>query len=62
MADQHLLATCWTTAGDVGPHCDDQRSRLPIRARVDAAAAAGFSGMGLLHADLMSVDPAVSFC
>ena len=53
MAEQHLLATCWTTAGDVGPHCDDQRSRLPIRARVDAAAAAGFSGMGLLHADLM---------
>jgi sugar phosphate isomerase/epimerase len=53
VTNQPLLATCWTTAGDVGPHCDDQRSPLPIRERVEAAAAAGFRGIGLLHADLM---------
>jgi sugar phosphate isomerase/epimerase len=48
-----LLATCWTTAGDASPFPGDQRSPLGIRERVEAAAAAGFRGMGLLHADLM---------
>jgi sugar phosphate isomerase/epimerase len=53
MTDERLLATCWTTAGDANPLPGDQRSPLPIRERVEAAAAAGFRGIGLLHADLM---------
>jgi sugar phosphate isomerase/epimerase len=53
MPDDRLLATCWTTAGDANPLPGDQRSPIPIRERVDAAAAAGFQGIGLLHADLM---------
>jgi sugar phosphate isomerase/epimerase len=53
MSDERLLATCWTTAGDANPLPGDQRSPVPIRERVEAAAAAGFRGLGLLHADLM---------
>lgn len=53
MPAEPLLATCWTTAGDANPLPGDQRSPLPIRDRVEAAAAAGFQGIGLLHADLM---------
>ena len=52
MPDQDLLATCWTTAGDAAPLRGDERSPLPLRERVEAAAAAGFRGIGLLHVDL----------
>jgi sugar phosphate isomerase/epimerase len=48
-----LLATCWTTAGDASPVPGRERSPLPVRERVEAAAAAGFTGLGLVHADLM---------
>lgn len=46
MPDERLLATCWTTAGDANPRPGDQRSPVPIRERVEAAAAAGFEGSG----------------
>jgi sugar phosphate isomerase/epimerase len=52
MTDERLLATCWTTAGDANPRPGDQRSPLGIRERVQATAAAGFRGMGLLWDDL----------
>jgi sugar phosphate isomerase/epimerase len=52
MPDQDLLATCWTTAGDAAPLRGDERSPIPLRERVEAAAAAGFRGIGLLHVDL----------
>ena len=38
MPDQDLLATCWTTAGDAAPLRGDERSPLPLRERVEAAA------------------------
>jgi sugar phosphate isomerase/epimerase len=53
MPDEDLLATCWTTAGDAAPLRGDERSPIPLRERVEAAAAAGFRGFGLLHADLL---------
>jgi sugar phosphate isomerase/epimerase len=53
MPDEPLLATCWTTAGDATPLPGHQRSPYPIRDRIEAAAAAGFRGLGLVHADLM---------
>jgi sugar phosphate isomerase/epimerase len=53
MTDERLLATCWTTAGDTSPLHADQRSPIPVRERVEAAAAAGFRGIGLLYADLV---------
>ena len=53
MTEERLLATCWTTAGDAAPLRGDERSPIPIRERVEAAAAAGFRGIGLVHADLL---------
>ncbi|MFG2971135.1 sugar phosphate isomerase/epimerase family protein [Streptomyces sp. NPDC048288] len=56
MDTDELLATCWTTAGDTAPDRDDQRSPLSLRERVEAASAAGFSGIGLLYADLVEAE------
>ncbi|MGY1643399.1 sugar phosphate isomerase/epimerase family protein [Geodermatophilus sp. SYSU D00703] len=47
-----LLATCWTTAGDAAPSREDWRSPVPLRERIEAAAAAGFTGFGVLAVDL----------
>ncbi len=52
VARQELLATCWTTAGNVGPMSDDQRSPFLLEDRIRAAAGAGYTGMGILHTDL----------
>jgi sugar phosphate isomerase/epimerase len=51
-APDELLATCWTTAGDAAPSRGDWRSPVPLRARIEAAAAAGFTGFGVLAVDL----------
>src|SRR3954447_7532322 len=51
-AADDLLATCWTTAGDAAPSREDWRSPVPLRARIEAAAAAGFAGFGVLAVDL----------
>jgi sugar phosphate isomerase/epimerase len=51
-AADELLATCWTTAGDAAPSREDWRSPVPLRARIEAAAAAGFTGFGVLAVDL----------
>ena len=51
-----LLATCWTTAGDAAPKRGDERSPVPLRRRVEAAAAAGFTGFGLVDADLVAAE------
>lgn len=47
-----LMATCWTTAGDAAPDRSDLRSPVPLRDRIEAAAAAGFRGFGLNSVDL----------
>ena len=47
-----LMATCWSSAGDAASDRVDVRSPLPLRRRVEAAAAAGFTGFGLLSDDL----------
>src|SRR3982751_6430298 len=51
IADE-LLATCWTTAGDAAPSREDWRSPVPLRERIEAAAAAGFTGFGVLSFDV----------
>src|SRR5712692_7070541 len=53
MRDEDLLATCWTTAGDAAPLRGNEQSPVPLRERVEAAAAAGFRGFGLVYADLI---------
>src|SRR3954462_9776936 len=51
-AADELLATCWTTAGDAAPSREDWRSPVPLRERIEAAAAAGFTGFGVLAFDV----------
>lgn len=53
---ERLLATCWTSAGDAASDRADLRSPLDLRTRVEAAAAAGFRGFGLLSADLPAAE------
>jgi sugar phosphate isomerase/epimerase len=47
-----LLATCWTHAGDASPEPGRDLSPLSLRTRAEAAAAAGFTGIGFLMSDL----------
>jgi len=47
-----LIAGYWTLAGRVVPFGPSEISPHPFRARVEAAARAGYRGVGLIHADL----------
>lgn len=47
-----LLGSYWTLAGGAYPHTDHEYSRFDFASRVEAAARAGFKGMGIWHADL----------
>jgi len=47
-----LLASYWTIAGGAMPHTDREFSPFDFRDRVQAAARAGFTGIGIWHADL----------
>jgi sugar phosphate isomerase/epimerase len=54
--EDHLLATCWTSAGDAASDRSDLRSPLNLRERIEAASSAGFCGFGLLSADLPAAE------
>lgn len=56
VADARLLATCWTSAGDAASDRSDLRSPIDLRERIEAAAAAGFRGIGVLSADLPAAE------
>ena len=47
-----LLATCWTSAGNVMPARTGPLSPLEIAERVSAVACAGYTGFGIGHADV----------
>ena len=47
-----LLATCWTHAGDAMPVAGRHLSPLDLRARAEAVAGAGFTGIGFTIDDL----------
>src|SRR5262245_56400669 len=47
-----LLASYWTIAGGALPHTDREYSPFDFKDRVEAAAKAGFKGLGIWHADL----------
>lgn len=51
MTTPDLLATCWTTAGTASP-LGMPESPLALPDRIAAAAAAGFTGFGVVDADL----------
>jgi sugar phosphate isomerase/epimerase len=48
-----LLASFWTIAGDCYPMGPSEIATFPLRDRVEAAAEAGYTGMGFAHQDLM---------
>lgn len=56
-----LLATCWTSAGDVKPLMDSEVSPLPIEDRVQAIADTGWSGIGLAQDDLRALRDGIGF-
>ena len=47
-----LIASYWTLAGKGEPHTDKEYSSFDFKDRVEAAAKAGFKGMGIWDADL----------
>jgi sugar phosphate isomerase/epimerase len=49
-----LLAAYWTLAGDVWPGGPTEVSPFPLEERAGAAAAAGWTGMGFVHEDLIA--------
>ena len=50
-----LLATCWTSAGNVMPTRTGPQSPIDVVERVKAVSAAGYSGFGIGHADIVVV-------
>jgi sugar phosphate isomerase/epimerase len=56
-----LVATCWTSAGDISPIRFPATSPVPVADRVAAVADAGFSGMGLVADDLRAVRDTIGF-
>jgi sugar phosphate isomerase/epimerase len=52
MSSPELIATSWTSAGDVRPGRGRDASPLPIDERIAAVAAAGYAGIGLGWPDL----------
>ncbi len=48
-----LVAACWTSAGDAAPLSGNGTSPIDIRTRIEAVAATGWTGMGIVHADLV---------
>ena len=56
-----LVATAWTSAGDTSPMCVPATSPVPIAERVAAVADAGFTGLGLIAADLSAIRASIGF-
>ena len=54
MGAPQLIATCWTTAGDVRPDRPDNLGRFPLEQRIEAAARAGYAGTGFWLGDLLA--------
>lgn len=62
MSDRtELLAAYFTISGDVYPSGPSEVSPFAFKHRVEAAARAGYSGIGLVHADLMAVTDKLGF-
>ena len=57
-----LIATCWTSAGNVAPLArPDERSPFPIAERIAAVADAGWAGIGIAQDDLRHIRDTVGF-
>jgi sugar phosphate isomerase/epimerase len=56
-----LIASCWTSAGNVAPLSKPENSPVPIEERINAIAATGWAGFGLAHDDLLTVRDTLGF-
>ena len=56
-----LLAGFWTIAGDCYAMGPSEVATFPLRNRVEAAAAAGYTGMGLVHQDFVFNAKAIGY-
>ncbi len=56
-----LIASCWTSAGDAAPDRADLSSPVPLDERIALVAATGWSGIGLVHADLIKARDTIGY-
>jgi sugar phosphate isomerase/epimerase len=56
-----LIASCWISAGDAAPGRPDESSPLPIAERIASIARTGWSGIGLVHADLVQARDTIGY-
>jgi len=56
-----LIATSWTSAGDVRPGRGPEVSPVPIERRIRMVADAGYDGIGLGWPDLVAVERTIGF-
>lgn len=56
-----IIATCWTSAGNVAPLDQPEVSPIPIGERIRAVAAAGYAGMGIAQDDLAVIRDDIGF-
>lgn len=61
LAEQGVVATCWTSAGAALPADASERSPFGVLERIDAVATAGYTGLGLVHDDLVPVRDGIGF-
>ncbi|MFF2842400.1 sugar phosphate isomerase/epimerase family protein [Paenarthrobacter sp. NPDC057981] len=57
--NRDLLASCWTWAGNAAPLRGDETSPIDVRTRIEAAAKAGWTGVGFIHADLPEIEATI---
>jgi sugar phosphate isomerase/epimerase len=60
-ASTDLIATCWTSAGNVAPLWSSERSPIPVDERVRAVAETGWAGFGISQDDLLAVRETIGF-
>lgn len=61
MMTPQLVATAWTSAGDISPMCTPATSPVPVAERISAIAEAGYCGLGLIVDDLIPARDSIGF-
>jgi sugar phosphate isomerase/epimerase len=56
-----IIASYWTVAGGAYPLAPSETSTFAFSDRVEAAASAGYRGMGFIHQDLVAVRADLGF-
>ncbi|UKA58958.1 sugar phosphate isomerase/epimerase family protein [Arthrobacter sp. FW306-2-2C-D06B] len=56
-----LIATCWTSAGNIAPLNSPEISPVPIVERLEAIASTGWAGFGLAYDDLVAARDTIGF-